>query len=59
MRLGLPALAALLLWALAAPAAETSFRAGFMALTVAGDPPFPVGVWYPTLAKEMDWTVGP
>ena len=58
MRLGLRALAALLLWPLAAPAAETSFRAGF-ALTIAGDPPFPVGVWYPTLAKETDWTVGP
>ena len=44
MRFARLALAAVLLWPVAALATETKYRAGFMAMEVAGDPAFPVGV---------------
>src|SRR5262249_42343388 len=42
----------------AGAAAEASYHAGFLALTVPGDRPFPVGVWYPTGADESPWRSG-
>ena len=48
----------MLLWPVAAFATETKYRAGFLAMEVAGDPAFPVGVWYPTRANETTWTTG-
>lgn len=59
MRFALPALAVILLWPLAALTAETPYRAGFMEMEVAGNPAFPVGIWYPTRADETTWTTGP
>ena len=51
-------LLALLICPVAGSAEEAPYHAGFLALTVTGDQPFPVGVWYPTHADESTWRSG-
>src|SRR5262249_41588734 len=51
-------LLALLICPAAGSAEEAPYHAGFLALTVSGDPPFAVGVWYPTRAAESAWRSG-
>ena len=41
-----------------AAAGPAAYNAGFTTRTVAGEPPFPIAVWYPTAADEMDWLSG-
>jgi predicted dienelactone hydrolase len=39
--------------------AEEPYRAGFLRLTAAGDPPVPVSVWYPTTEAAGSFEAGP
>jgi predicted dienelactone hydrolase len=42
-----------------AQAREATFNAGFTGRDVAGDPGFPIVVWYPATAEESTWLAGP
>jgi predicted dienelactone hydrolase len=55
MRVLIASLLAVFAWVAPLAAREATYRAGFVDLTVAGDRPFPVVVWYPTLEPETTW----
>jgi len=58
MRVLLSALLALMVSAAAIASEDAPYHAGFMAMTVQGDPPFQTGVWYPTQSPETIWRAG-
>jgi predicted dienelactone hydrolase len=46
-------------WLLIGSAQAQLFRAGVSRITVGGDTPFDVLVWYPTQAQKVPWQAGP
>lgn len=59
MRILITVLVLVLVASVAAHGREAAFNAGFTGRDVAGDPAFPIVVWYPAEGEESTWLAGP